>query len=242
MLKVETSTGPSGDGRCYLRLPTRSACWALLKMYRKTISAVAETNYRAAGQAVLKERKTVERFVGEAKRRKAEGGQWYEALSNDEKMVAESARQIYRKLAKNLGMQGGCYYCALLLRKFLKDECGISVTPVVGWVTYGEFLFAHSWVEYNGKRIDVSLRNTTGQGVPPGDLLILDHTVEPGQVSYQYHTEATDQIVAASGAKRMDFAKQMRAIAADDARIDRYFLNAPAGLSYDAAIATITAC
>ncbi|MGF6995529.1 hypothetical protein [Paraburkholderia sp. GAS32] len=179
--------------------------------------------------------------MGEAKRRKAEGNRWLDGLTDAERLVAESARLIYKRVVKGVEMVQGCYYCAFVLRKYLKEQHGISVTPVVGWAMHGDILFAHAWAEFNSKRIDLSLQQVTNQDVPTGDLLILDHVVEAGRVSYQYHVTTTDQIAAAAGPDRLAFADKMREIAADDARIDSYFLNAPPAYSYDAALARINA-
>lgn len=60
--------------------------------------------------------------MGEAKRRKAGGDQWFDALTTDEKAIAQPARQIFRRLVENFAMVEGCYYCAFLLRKFLKEQ------------------------------------------------------------------------------------------------------------------------
>ncbi|CAE6820920.1 hypothetical protein R70006_06192 [Paraburkholderia domus] len=179
--------------------------------------------------------------MGEAKRRKSEGNHWLDGLTDDERVVAESARLIYKRVVKGVEMVQGCYYCAFVLRKYLKEQHGISVTPVVGWAMHGDILFAHAWAEFNSKRIDLSLQQVSNQDVPTGDLLILDHVVEPGRVSYQYNVTTTDQIAAAAGPNRLAFANNMREIAADDARIDSYFLNAPSAYSYDAALARINA-
>jgi hypothetical protein len=113
--------------------------------------------------------------------------------------------------------------------------------PVIGWAMHGDILFAHAWAEINNKRIDLSLQQVSNQDVPTGDLLILDHVVEPGKVSYQYHTATTDQIAAAVGPSRLAFADKMREIVEDDARIDVFFLDAPQLYRYDAALARITA-
>jgi hypothetical protein len=179
--------------------------------------------------------------MGEAKRRKAIGNPWLDSLTDEERVVVESARLIYKRVVKDVEMVQGCYYCAFVLRKYLKEQHGISVTPVIGWAIHGDILFAHAWAEFNNKRIDLSLQQVSNRDVPTGDLLILDHVVEPGKVSYQYQTSTTDKIAAAAGPSRVAFADKMREIAGDDARIDAYFLNAPPPYRYDAALARITA-
>jgi hypothetical protein len=179
--------------------------------------------------------------MGEAKARKAQATGWIDALTGDERVVGESARLIFNRVVKPLKMAEGCYYCAFLLRKYLKEERSIDVAPVVGWAKHANIAFPHAWIEYKNKRIDISLQQLNTPGVPTGDLLILDHVVVPGMASYEYLGEATDEIKAIVSASRIVFADHMKAVAADDEEIDNYFRGAPPQYSYAKALSRIRA-
>jgi hypothetical protein len=162
-------------------------------------------------------------------------------LTDAEQVVAEVSYLLHQRLAKGGGYVRACYFFAFLLRKYLREEKGIEVSPVVGWASTGDVLFGHAWAEFAGKRIDLSLTQTTEPRIaPPGDLLILDRVFQSGRASYVYHAETTDQILGSlqrdglDGQRRIIFANQMRRVAADDAAIDRYFAEGPHEYRYDA--------
>ena len=177
--------------------------------------------------------------MGEAKRRKAEMMAWRAGLTEAERVVADVSAHVHQRLAKEAGYVRACFFLAFLLRKYLREEKGIEISPVVGWASWSMNFFPHAWAELGGKRIDLSLTQTTDNIVaPPGDLLILDKVVERGQVSYAYHPETTPEIEFAAraggpdGLRRITDVERKRAIAASDAAIDQYFEEAPEAYRY----------
>jgi hypothetical protein len=171
--------------------------------------------------------------MGEAKRRQHEHAQWTASLDDKERVVAATALHIHDRLAKHAGLVQACYFYAMFMTKYLKQEKGIDVTPVIGWASHGDALFAHAWIDVDGKRVDLSLTRTTKPDVaPPGELIVLDRAVKAG-APYVYHADTTEDIAAAVGQQRLDFCARMRAIAADAGLIDQYFEEGPSEYRYD---------
>lgn len=147
--------------------------------------------------------------MGEASRRKAEialikarNEKWLSSLSEQEKIVATVALATYDKIVDGLGMTEGCYNLAFFLYEHLRRKYGIGVRIVVGWINDGEWdgAASHAWVEYQGKKIDISLHKTShSHAQPPGDLIILDHTYKQGKAKYTYW-----EVLPESAAKVLD--------------------------------------
>lgn len=174
--------------------------------------------------------------MGEAKRRQHEQAQWTAALNDKERVVAAAALHIHDRLAKQAGFVEACYFYALFMTKYLKQEQGIDVTPVIGWASYGNALFAHAWIDVDGKRVDLSLTRTSKPNIaPPGELIVLDRVVKAG-ATYAYHADTTADIADAVGQERLDFCARMRDIAADASLIDQYFEDGPPQYRYDAVL------
>lgn len=195
--------------------------------------------------------------MGEAKRRKAEidaikraSIEWREGLTPSERIIADVAEWLHQRLVVERGFVGGCYHLAFFLRIYLQRQHGIDVKPVVGYVNdgTGPIMASHAWVEYNGKKTDLSLSRTEhGDHQPTGALIVLDHVVRRGEATYTYHTERsrealeaerefaetdneTRQIVARKDAEH----ELMSSRALDDGLIERYLASAPRHLNYEA--------
>lgn len=165
--------------------------------------------------------------MGEGKGKRAALAAWEAGLSEEEKTILQTCRHMHSRLNKDAGLVRACYFFAMLLRKYLKEEKGILVTPVVGWAGYRGNVFGHAWAEYQGKIIDLSLTQTTEPVVAPaGPLIILGQPFGHG-VAYDYMRETSDDIAAAAGEHRVSFCESMRMRVASDALIDEYFENAP---------------
>ena len=178
--------------------------------------------------------------MGEAKRKKADQQAWLNGLTPDEQKIVQVCRHLHARLNKRAGFVEACYFYAFFLRKYLREEHGIVVNPVVGWARFKSNLFAHAWVEYKDKVIDLSLIQTNNPVVaPPGQLLVLGFPLAEG-VAYKYMKETSPEIAAAAGVDRIAMVEKMRAIAQDDQRIDDYFRNAPPQYRYEAVAASLT--
>jgi len=185
--------------------------------------------------------------MGQANKRKADKLGWHATLTQDEQIVADAAQLIHHRLSKTDKFVGACFFYAFFLRKYLRQEKGIAVTPVAGWaltkdVRSGqETVFGHGWADFGGKLIDISLTQIQpykALTTPPGDLIVLDRIVASGKTSYTYFADTTPAIAAmlaadgATGQRRLNEVADQRERAADDAKIDAYFDDAPSEFRY----------
>jgi len=185
--------------------------------------------------------------MGQASRRKAEKHAWYETLTPEEQTVADTALLVHHRLTKTNQFVGACFFYAFFLRKYLLEK-NIAVTPVVGWAAGTDarsgqpIVFAHGWTDFGGKRIDISLTQIQPEqalSTPPGDLIVLDRIHTPGKASYAYLAQTTPEISAkmaadgAAGQRRLNEVAAQRERAADDAKIDAYFNDAPPAYRYE---------
>ena len=137
--------------------------------------------------------------MGEASRRKAEISAlkartetWKDSLVDEERLIAQVAETAYNKIVIGRGVTGGCYHLAFFLRKFLWQQHGIVVNIAVGYINDGQWdgATSHAWLEYEGKKVDISLHKTADAlDNPVGDLIILDFVLKKGAVSYAYWKE-----------------------------------------------------
>lgn len=170
--------------------------------------------------------------MGEANRRKREQALWTASLTEKERVVAATALHIHERLAKQSGLVQACYFYALFMKKYLKQEKGIDVTTVVGWGSNDKIVFGHAWIDVDGKRVDVSLTRTIRPDLaPPGELIVLDRVMKAG-ATYAYHPETTEEIKNTAGQEQLDFCAKMRRIAADNGLIDKYFEDGPPQYRY----------
>jgi hypothetical protein len=114
---------------------------------------------------------------------------------------------------------------------------------------------SHAWLEYNGKKTDISLTMTQyPEDIPAGALVILDKEFSSGDVPYSYHYEPTDAGLKAEyelsleepfrsvvAQKRAEHS-MMQAInkSRDQQRV--YLDRAPDGINYERMAAIIENC
>lgn len=131
--------------------------------------------------------------MGQAKQKAAEISKWLSDLSDGEKTVYAAARSLFDKVIKPRNVTGMCYHSVFFLHEYLKDRHGIETKPVIGYVNDGtdDIFISHAWLDYDGKRTDVSLAVTEHPEVSPaGDLIVLDRVIKKGH-TYSYHIEMT---------------------------------------------------
>ncbi|RUX43488.1 hypothetical protein EOA33_29175 [Mesorhizobium sp. M4A.F.Ca.ET.050.02.1.1] len=131
--------------------------------------------------------------MGEAKQKAAAIAKWRDGLSDEAKIVNDAAQALFDKFIKPRHVTGMCYHSVFFLHEFLKDRHGIITVPIVGYVNDGtdDIMISHAWLEYEGKKTDVSLAVTARPDVSPaGELIILDRVVKGGH-KYFYHREMT---------------------------------------------------
>lgn len=137
--------------------------------------------------------------MGEAARRKAEiaalktrNTEWLNSLPPDDRTIATVSQATYDRVVVGLSMTEACYNLAFFLQEYLRNKHSIQTKVVVGWVNDGTWdgAASHAWLEYQGKRTDISLYKTSHPDIqPPGDLMILDHAVMHGARVYTYWRE-----------------------------------------------------
>ena len=198
--------------------------------------------------------------MGEAKRRKAEiAGQkilhdiWRASLSSDEQTISKVAERLDERLIRGMNFIGGCYHLAFFMTRYFASQ-GILVKPVVGWVNDGQWdgMTSHAWIEYEGKRTDISLnRSEYPEFQPPGATIVLDHFIRPGVVEYSYFIHG-DSIVEMALAKMRTSGnyddvlpykeaehQRMLQIAVSDNEMDAYLRMAPRNTNFEALSALI---
>jgi len=184
--------------------------------------------------------------VGEAKRKAARLSRWEGCLSDDERLVARAARQTYERfIAPNRAM-GMCYRMAFFLSTYLRLEHSILAPAVVGYVHdgIGDLMASHAWIEFNGKKTDISLTITEQPSVQlQGQLIVLDEVLLDGH-PYTYHREQNEaalealKVVAADprygplAARKDREHAMMLDVAADPERMLGYLDAAPDGFDY----------
>ncbi|MDB0527204.1 hypothetical protein LBW56_10930 [Ralstonia solanacearum] len=200
--------------------------------------------------------------MGEVKRRAEEiavlkraQNAWPAGLSSDERAIADTALRLHERLVVAKNFVGGCYHLAFFLRRFLHREHGVEVVPRVGYVNdgTGDIMTSHAWIEFQGKKTDISLTRTEYPEMQlPGELLVLDQVLCKGVASYTYHLEMTmeaeaqERSLVASGylplMMRVQIAQKRKEHAdmversSDDTKIDAYLAVAPAGLNYESLV------
>ncbi len=133
--------------------------------------------------------------MGQAKQKQGALLTWKESLSQDERTVFAVAEAVHKNIVKALGVTGMCYRLAFFLADFLRQEHGIIAEPVVGYLNDGEseLMISHAWIEFNGKKTDLSLTQTENPAAQlPGPLLILDRAFGTSRANYTYHREQTE--------------------------------------------------
>lgn len=101
-----------------------------------------------------------------------------------EQEVKNIIKGAFGYIEKN-NYQGGCHTISAIIH-ILLNEKGYNSVVRIGEVKIEDVLFDHSWVELNGKVIDIAIMNTLQDGIkiPP---VILDISAATGkEVDYQY--------------------------------------------------------
>lgn len=136
--------------------------------------------------------------MGEARRRKSEieyfkiANDLLANLQGDEKTVAQVSLDVFQKVVLGYDMVEGCYNLAFFLREYLGREHGVKVDIVVGWLVNHNLDggMSHAWIEYNGKKTDISVWNNERPDIfLPGSVIIQDIEYRKGVTSYSYFKE-----------------------------------------------------
>lgn len=190
--------------------------------------------------------------MGEAKRRTAEIAKlkqelqdWRSGLSDEARIIAHVAERLEERLVRGRRFTEGCYHLAFFMTHYLALK-GIPVTPIIGWVNDGtwEGVTSHAWIEFEGKKTDISLVCTSHPDVQPtGALIIHDRIMRAGMASYSYHENGDASVQASLDWMRRDSDltdvlrhkeaehAEMIAIACEN-RIESYLAKAPPGTTF----------
>jgi hypothetical protein len=187
--------------------------------------------------------------MGQAQQKAKALASWTAALSDDDRIIVDVAQRVYRTIVVPLEVTGMCYRLAFFLTEFLRERHAIEVIPVVAFVNDGEddVMASHAWIEFNGKKTDLSLTRTKHAGRQlTGSLLILDRDFSKGEATYSYHLERDAAALAVIATLQADpqygpfvQAKEnehaaMLAIARSPGLMRGYLDSAPDGLGYEA--------
>lgn len=191
--------------------------------------------------------------MGEAKRKAADLQKWLDALTEEERVVYDSARALFDRFIRPERVREMCYHSVFFLHEYIKNCHGIIVEPMIGYINDGtdEVQISHAWLEFSGKKTDVSLTFTSRPEInPPGQLIYHDRVFGRGHV-YSYHREmsqagraALEEIRVAGNAVMVDHKArehaQMLSMAEDRSQIRTYLDSAPKGMTYEEIAARIS--
>lgn len=200
--------------------------------------------------------------MGQAKRRRDEIDKlksrevdWLATLDVTHRAIATTAINAFENIVIKNDLTGGCYNLAFFLREYLKRERDIAVEMVVGWVTDSSWsgAISHAWIEYGGKKTDISIWNTEHpEAQLPGAVLLHDFVYRRGQTTYTYHhvlPESARQFLHIA-ASDTEFGALYRHKEAEHSNIKQlasrssgaveYFSNAPTEMRYES-LATMLA-
>ena len=184
--------------------------------------------------------------MGEAKRKVVALRKFAEGLSKDELLVGNAAIALLRRVISPNRASGLCYWSTFFLTTYLRDVHKISVEPRVGYVWDQEtpLMASHAWLEFNGKKTDVSLAVTENQEVQlVGRVLVHDYVYRPGH-EYLYFQERPPEALQALSNLLADAQyaglvehkeaehQQMSAVATSRELQAAYLADAPLPLSY----------
>lgn len=190
--------------------------------------------------------------MGEAKRKAADLQKWLNTLTDEENVVYDSARALFDRFIHPECISEMCYHSVFFLHEDIRNSHGIIVDPVIGYINDGtdDVLISHAWLEFGGKKTDVSLAFTSRPEInPPGQLIYLDRVFGRGH-TYSYHREMSEAGRAALEEfritrnaaivehKEREHAK-MLAMVEERGRIRTYLDSAPKGMTYQEIVARI---
>jgi len=138
--------------------------------------------------------------MGSAKHRQKIVDRWLKDISAEERTIVRVALSTFDLFIRPNQFSGGCYLISFFLKAYLRREYGIPTEAIVGWVNdgTGPIMVSHAWLEYRGKKIDLTLNITETPDVQiPGPVLILDMVLVSGQTTYTYHREPSARALAA---------------------------------------------
>ncbi|MED3795672.1 SEC-C metal-binding domain-containing protein [Niallia alba] len=111
---------------------------------------------------------------------------WRATINNTlcEKKIKNIFRGTFDFIAE-YNYQGGCHLLSAIMH-ILLNESGYNSIVKIGEVQIGNYVFDHSWIELDGKVIDVAIMNTMQDGIrfPP---VLLGNSVASGkEINYEY--------------------------------------------------------
>lgn len=191
--------------------------------------------------------------MGEAKQKAANLQKWRDTLTEEERVVYQSARALFDRFIRPKRVCEMCYHSVYFLHEYIKNSHGIIVEPVIGYINDGtdEVHMSHAWLEFGGKRTDVSLAFTSRPEInPPGQLIYLDRVFGQGHV-YSYHNEISaagraelEKLRVNGNAEIVDQKERehamMLTMAEDRTQIRAYLDSAPKGMTYEEIVARIS--
>lgn len=132
--------------------------------------------------------------MGQAKQKAKLLEDWKSSLSKEECTVFDIAFRLHNNFIKPRDVTGMCYHSVFFLYLYLKKTHGITTTPIIGYVNDGtdDIFVSHAWLEFNGKRIDVSAAVTDPRIGAAGELIILDRVMKAG-LRYGYCREIPEE-------------------------------------------------
>lgn len=184
--------------------------------------------------------------MGEAKKRAARLAEWRNGLSEPERIIVSAATQTYERFIVATQATGMCYRMAFFLSTYLRREHSITAPVVVGYVHdgTGDVMTSHGWIEFDGKKTDISLTMTDEPSVQlQGQLIVLDQVLNEGH-AYTYHRAQDEAALRALEAiyadprfrqlaERKDREHEMMSdIASDPEKILNFLNGAPDGFDY----------
>jgi len=172
-------------------------------------------------------------------------------MTDKENEIVKFIGKVHGVIVKKHSLHSACYLLAFFIYKYCKEVLNAETKIIIGWVNDGTWsgVSSHAWVEYNGKKIDVSLSGTADEKLyPTGDAIVLDRTIESGNVSYSYYyavpstaANAYAELKKSANQQTLEFMsskerehKKMKEIASNDAYINQFFENAPASRRFEA--------
>ncbi|MFM9901536.1 MAG: hypothetical protein ACKVOT_11010 [Polaromonas sp.] len=174
---------------------------------------------------------------------------WFAGLFGDEKIVAEVAIEVFKRVVFARHMTGGCYNLAFFIREYLKREKDIDVEMVVGWITEDSWAgcSSHAWIEHNSKKTDVSLSITEQPNIQlTGSVIIQDFDYRRGATTYVYQRESPanariylDLAASKSAEFNRNYRRKeiehlsMKALAEREGGASEYFNMAPVDMKYE---------
>lgn len=189
--------------------------------------------------------------LGQAKQNAKLLDGWKNTLSLDERTVFDVAFRLHNNVIKPRKSTGMCYHSVFFLYLYLKEKHGITASPVIAYVNDGtdHIFISHAWLEFNGKRTDVSLAVTDPRIGLAGQLIILDRVFKSGH-EYGYFHEIPEVGLKQNEALRLggsrtllerkekEHAAMLKRVDDDDA-IRSYLDAEPSGFDYQKMAALI---